>query len=788
MRFAEKMYRPVLIGALILLAIIVAVAILLQMAKALKRKPSVVNNGPLDIHLVGVCPDGGEQLYNVSGRKLKATTSALGAFNTHWTDDIQCRDFLFEIPDVNSQLVFLPSPSICLSGTNRGLSSELRHYFDPTDNPYTLIYSTMFERTYRKKWFFFRFTETIRYIDLTLRYFYGPQGQAICTFTGPFKMNQTIEAVGSTPYYLTFQEGTTLDGSGIMLRLETSEYFDRNTPAIVYDLKGRRYMLEGHGTSSSDKTDLQYQGIIILPEKIAAITFGEKPHEITFKNVTINYPNLPRRTHPKFIDEMAKRLGLTDTSSKYLTRYNFKNPKEAIEVIDIVRGDSYVRQVLDAIHFGKSKIDVTKLDQATQDKIHRTAIEWAETDLLAKYGISLGLMGPWPEFFDMAIERLGRQIPYGNGYLDYERTWRRNNVEIAHAMVNYKMDQPTVEQVQKIKELIPKTDNDSVLKCLFLCLSQMKTQATTDALWELAQNDKPWIWWKATEAWYSRTSRTCRVYDDLSEKMKLRLILVKDGIRDENLEEKALKLLPEMFTPELSMMASHIWQLIWERVSRECDRKVATGIFINYLRRLQSEMGFRQWTTNSAFKGNSKWMAAYIITNLNVWYSTNIGNLGTDKKAAIININNSIRTLIEFQALITEALQWHDNNRDAIPVEVTFSGKVADTAGKPIAGAELSFTRMESYENENGIRRQRIIHIGQCLTDTDGCFELSDFTNGSFNLFSVTAEGFSPKTDLQIQHLIDGRYRYHEQSLQKDNVIVLQRSGKPSSNVPPQMP
>ncbi|MHC4206018.1 MAG: hypothetical protein ACYSTT_15310 [Planctomycetota bacterium] len=668
MDILRKIYRTPLIlpGILSLLVIITAAAILSFMAESTRLKPSIVNKGPLDIHLVGVCPDGGGQIYDASGRKLKAKMWPLGAFNTHWKDDVKCRDFLFEIPDVNSQLIFLPFPRICLADTNRGLGGGLKHYFDPTDNPSTLIYSITLPRTYRKKLFFIKYNETIQDIDLTLRYLYGPRGQATCTFTGPFTMNQTVEADGAKPYHLTFQEGITLDGSGIILRFKTSEYFDWDTPAIVYDLNGRRYMLDGHG-SSGGKTDLQYHGVVVSPEKIAAITLGEKPHEITFKNVAVDYPDLPNRTHSEFLDEMAKRLGLTDMSSECLAQYSFRNPQEAIDVIDIVRGSWHVRQVYEAIRHGKTKIDITKLDQATQEKIHRAATGWAETGYLTKYGISLGLMGRWSEFFDMAIERLGREIPHGNGYPYYEKTWHQDKDDIAHNMINYRMDQLTVEQVQKIKDIILKTDSESVLRFLFMYLKQTKSQATTDVLWELAQNEKPWIWWKATEAWYSCTSRTRQVYDDLSEKMKLRLLLVNNTIRDETLEGKALKLLPEIFTPELSKMASDIWYKIWERISLEFDRKAATEIFIYYFRQLQSEMAVRQWTSNGVFKNNSKSMAAYIIRNLNVWYGTNIGTLGTDEMVDT-NIHTLIRTKIEFQALIKEALEWYDSNKNVTPV------------------------------------------------------------------------------------------------------------------------
>ena len=76
-------------------------------------------------------------------------------------------------------------------------------------------------------------------------------------------------------------------------------------------------MLNSHGGSGGSRgADRKYQGVIISPDKTAAITFGEEPHEITFKNVAVHFPDRPQRTYPEFLDEMANRLDLTGLSPK----------------------------------------------------------------------------------------------------------------------------------------------------------------------------------------------------------------------------------------------------------------------------------------------------------------------------------------------------------------------------------------------------------------------------------------------------------------------------------------
>jgi len=673
MNIIKKIYRTPLFlpGILSLLAIIIVAAILSYMAESARPKPSVVNKGPLDIRLVGVCPDGGEQLYDASGRKLKATIGALGPFNTNWKSEEQCRDFLFEVPDVNSQVVFVPVSRIWIAGINRGLGGGHGGYFGPNDNPPTLIRSITFDRSYKRQvLYFFQTQNEIRHIDLTLRYLYGPRRQATCTFTGPLTVGQTAKADFNRPYSLTPVQSKGFPRySGTDLLFATSQPFDSDTIVVAYDLQGRRYLLESRmGGGGRRGANITFRDIVLPLNEIAVITFGEKPYEITFKNIAVDFPDRPYRTYPEFLDQMSERLGLVDMSPEELAQYNFRNPQEAIDIIDIVRGGWHVRKTFEAIRHGKPKIDITKLDQATQDKIHRAATEWAKTNYLSKYGISLGLMGRWSEFFDMAIERLGQEIPYGNGYPYYKRTWNQDNAQIANTMINYRMDQLAEEQIQKIKELILNADIDFELEYLIRYLNQTQSQVATDALWELAQNEKPWIWWKAIEAWYYRTSRTRLVYNELSEKMKLRLLLVNNTIRDETLEGKALKILPEIFTPDLGKMVSDVWNKVRERISHEFDKKVATEIFINYLRQLQYEMTVSQWISNNSFKGNSKWMVAYIIRNLNVWYGTNIGNLGTEETRDT-DIYTLIRTQIQFQALITEALQWYDSNKNVTPVE-----------------------------------------------------------------------------------------------------------------------
>jgi beta-lactamase regulating signal transducer with metallopeptidase domain len=768
------------LGIIGLLIIILFAAIILPMAKMTHSTMSVINNGPLDIKLVGVCPDGSNQLYDASGRKLGGLKNLILPLKLSWKPEKQCRDFIFEIPRVEEQLLFTTFPKISTSYTNRHIGGGFYPLFDQTGDPYKLFYSIVFDRKYRRRFFFFNPKFPIDYIDFTLRYFYGPRKEAICTFTSPFTLNKTVIADGNKPYDITFREAYNSLRTGIEMRFVTSEPFDGQTTVIMYDTQGIRYFLNlksGHGGSRG--ADHTYSDVPLSLKEIAAVTFGEKPYEITFKNVKVSYPNEPARTHPEYLDIMAQRLNLFDRTPDQLRQYRFKNPQEAIDIIDIIRGTWHIRQAVESIRFGNrriSRIQISQLDKKTRDKIHKAATEWAGSGPVMQYGIQLGLMVRWPEFFDMAIERLGKGFP-SHLSPNMERYWLQDNHEITNVMINYRFDELTPSQIQKLKELILKTNDGCTLHDALFYLDQTKSQEATNALWELVQDNRAWIWWPALKSWYPRVANNRRVYDEVPENIKIRLLLILENISDENLKDEARDLLKKIFTPEFAQMYRTYWHEACRKITHKFDRKAATEIFISFLQQAKSEATSRQWITNNSILQP----AVYLIQFLNVWYGVNLGNLGINEPGEVIS--QGPRTFIEFQNLIAQAIRWYDGNRDASPVELPFAGKVVDTAGKPIDGAKLSFTKQEDYKDERGYRNQRRVEVSQITTDENGTFSVVLDPNERWYELNVTAEGFLTRERVMVDRLDDGRYRFREYNSQQDNIFILLRPGRISGTV-----
>jgi hypothetical protein len=280
----------------VIAVIMLLIAILLPMSKISHPTMSVINNGPLYIRLVGVRPDGGQYIYDPKGKKTDKTPIFYATSAQSWKPGSQYRDLIFEIPKVEDQSLLFVFPKIRISDTNRGLGGGLPSMFEQINDPSTLVYPLTFGRTYNDLFFFIRRKKHINYIDFTLRYFSGPRSQAICTFTGPFALNKTYKADQNLPYEATFRESYNTISTGIEMRLVTIKPFDSDTPIIMYDLQGRRYSLHsGSGHSGSRGMDLTYKVIPLSIDEIAAVTFGEPPYEITFKNIKVEYPNLPRR-------------------------------------------------------------------------------------------------------------------------------------------------------------------------------------------------------------------------------------------------------------------------------------------------------------------------------------------------------------------------------------------------------------------------------------------------------------------------------------------------------------
>ncbi len=765
-----KTARLGLIGAI---AVLIAAAVLLPMARAAEESASVDNRGPRDIRLVGVRPDAGDELYDADGRKLDVPMNFLGGDSGPWKDEEQRRDFILRAPELDGQLLFLPV-WVRAAGANQivgGGSISFRGVEDPS----TLILPTTFDREYRKSGT--PLVVPVARVDLPLQYFHGERREALCTFTGPFVPGKTVQADAGRSFQLTPEAVEYGDGTLLNFRFSTEQEFEGNLWVLGYDKQGRRYLLDsGTGAHKYNGIDRTYHANAVPWDQIAVVTVGEKPHEITFRNVAVRYPRRPARTHAAYLDVMAQRLGLTGRTPEQLRQYTVKSPREALAVLDVVRGDWHIRTTFEVLERARPPINMSDLDPATQQKIRRVAARWADSASVSHYGIQLGLIGQWPEFFDLAMDRLGRDYPAAHLPHFYEEMWLKANGEIASTL-STRWTELNAPQVERIKRLILDARGDRVSNRFFWCLRRIKSPEVVDALWELAQDERPWIWWNALDAWYGHTVRTRSGYGDLPEEIRVRLSLVKGIPVDEGLKAKASALLARILTPEVAGMDSVVWGQASRKAMEEFDKETTTRIYIENLRQVQSAITPRQWLVDYPRSHDLTLMAAHMIRTLNVWYGVDIGRLGTDETAR--SSLEGPKTYSGFQALVAEALEWRRVNQGAKPLDPAFQGKVVDSAGRPIPMAEVSLIAHERIEDGGGYRIRDDDKALRYRTDAAGSFVFTNLQNTHHTL-RVAAEGFGTRENLSVMQRPDGRFKI---SGEEDNVIVLEKPASLSGRI-----
>ncbi|MHC4707515.1 MAG: M56 family metallopeptidase [Planctomycetota bacterium] len=655
------------LGILGLVVIIVAGCVLLPMAKQARKAADEVAGGPLAIQLVGVQPDGSDDLYDSNG-KIKGKSFATK--DARWSKDTQYRTFIFELPKLDDSILFCPpSLEIRPAGDKHGLSTGQSPLLDYSDDKLTYSVGVSFPRTY-KGWF----NKRLKKVDLTLRYHYGTRGHADSVFKGPFSPGQILKAEGGADCELTAIEDRLHFGNTptAVLKVSSKTRFDEDS-VLFYDTSGRRYLPanRGGGRSSPGGSAYNYYVDGLTLDAISYVTVGEKTYERTFKNVVVSYRGRPALDRPEFIDQMCTRLGLSGLSDQQLHQRKIENPADAIKVVDIVRGEWYVRQVFSAIRYSKPKVDLSNLDAQTRQKIHSTAARWAEArkPRIRAMGIRLGLFAGWPESLDLALEALQTKAslsdiigpPHGR----LEQTAKS---DVAWEVASYRgpIDD---EQVARIKRIVLEDRNPRTTKYLLDFLGHRQIDATSGACWDLAQDDRPWIWWPAMDYLKRVHWASLRPVERLPEEMQKRLILVHEGPGDfsrlfdvsstgkdyETVAQEAYSILPGLFTPELVRMTDSVHWNMRTVMNKRLDLELRTRVMIDFLREISQPQMQRVWVRDNFFFGRCCGLAFYIARDFNRWYEVNIGGLGTgeDEKGIPRNIHG-------LRQLIAETLKWYE--------------------------------------------------------------------------------------------------------------------------------
>ncbi len=726
------------------------------------------SDGPLDIRLIGVCPDAGNELYDADGNKLGLTLPVLPVSEGPWKHDALRRDFIIEVPDHDGQLLFAPITFIRAAGSDGVLAGA--RVFALGDDSCSRVVSAELPVAYRGTWMGGMAREIpVRKVDLTLPYYYGARQDAICTFTGPFTVGAALKADEGRPYQLTpAKSADWRSESCIRFHLATSQPFDSGAPILVYDRQGRRHWVRGgSGRSGSQGASLTYETEAVPWDQVAAITVGEEPHEITFANVLVRYPQRPRRTHPAHWDRMARRLGLTGLSGEQLARYEFKNAQEAIAVLDVIRG-THIARATKAIVESRPPLDFDALDAPTLAMIRQAALSWLKSPSAGPraYAVELGLAAGFREFIDPAFTLLDYRHP-----TDWQQT-RFVREAVVSSLGRY-VDRMTEADLERLRQYVVRCDDGMTLHRVFTsCLRASRRLETRDLMRELAQDDRPWLWWPAVSALLERSDEQLYWgYADLPESMKLRVIAVS---RNEKPDEMMLlpevrAMFPEVFTVETVRMCPQGWSNMRRALIEYLDRSEVVGVYMDILAVASQPETQARFTGDYGNPDRLYQFVSTILRDINLWYDVDFGQLGVFKQGVV---NESLRTPTVFEQAVTEALQWYHAGEPPQPLEPVFAGRVVDTSEQPVADATVTVKERRALFDENGRESQRVVEVAEGQTGPDGRFAFADLLATRPHELRVEAKGYVTQERMHLWRLNDGQFHLSGDS--EENVVVME--------------
>ncbi len=289
-RIKHILHRPLpktaKLGLLGLMLVFIVAAFLLPMANATEQiRLFSSEGGPLEIELIAVRPNAGDKFYDPSGQRLDWDPGFLTTLS-YWGREFYGRDFIFKVPDTEQPLLFAGRCGIRYVDTPHHSDIGYPLPMGLYEGSQLYEWSVQVLRSYRSGRILGlipRF-QAVHYVDLALRYFFGPPLDPICTFTGPFHPGETFKSDGDGTYAVAFERVLPSQSSPIRLAFSANVFNQDDKPIIIHTTDGRRHRTVRCGPGHSF---VQWGGSL---DRIAKITYGERPHERIFHNVLVRYP------------------------------------------------------------------------------------------------------------------------------------------------------------------------------------------------------------------------------------------------------------------------------------------------------------------------------------------------------------------------------------------------------------------------------------------------------------------------------------------------------------------
>jgi len=578
------------------------------------------------IRLVGVQPDGSDDLLDADGKKIGEMFAFLGRSGRSFRDDRVVRTFVFELPRTADKITPFSQFTICAPGERyHEFGGGWRHAVVDDGDRRLVLYATEFRPMIWDSGAFGSERVPIDHVDVVLRLHQGISADQAVRFTGPFEPGATFsKTVRGNSYTLTIRPDR---GNRVQFELASPGYLDSEFPLLVCDKAGEIYRADRHSYSGGPRgTRMKCSLRELTWEQVAAIGFSDRPLQKTFHNIRIRYTDRPEREYADYVYKMASALG---RSPKDVVRSSIRTVEDAIKVLDVVRGE-HVERAADRIMSNRTG----RLTDGQRKKIRATASAWLAVPYpkVRLAGVRLGLKtGGGEPFFAAAIRLLSEEDSYVASQAASALGNRGQNVELPPAIAG------------QIKDRLLTGAARSTTPTLMRVLTGSRTPATTAALVELlgADGARPWIWWPAAEQLGRRKHFKDRTA--LPKELRLRLILAAGAQEgDGPLAAEAFAMLPGLMTAELLRFDGSVFTAVQRKLLAESGRPAATKAIVDFLR-------------NTGAVAASPWALDRMVKQLNLWYDLDLGRLGWDARRQTPDAHKR-----DWPSIVGQAVAWYD--------------------------------------------------------------------------------------------------------------------------------
>jgi hypothetical protein len=485
-------------------------------------------------------------------------------------------------------------------------------------------------------------------VDLTVRYYHGPRRPGVMQFTGPFAPDKPVTADGDPSSRVVFPSKSLWGDRAAEFRFTTPRPFGSDMPVLVYDTLGQRHLADrGSGSSGGAGADYTYRVEGVSANTVESVVFGEPPRERTFQGIPVRFAVRPPRSHAKWLDELAARLGRPPQDAAGLDRYRPASPREAMSVIDLVPaklGPNY----LQTIQHGGPRLRPADLTPEELQRLRATAERWVKDPIGGPCGAMLGLWGEQADFVDPALDLIAKGGPAG-GEVSYLLQNRTELLTAAHR-----------ERIKNI--LLTSADRRTTQQLFNMLFHPAGAAGAEEARVEIAQSAKTGLWWVAIERLGGdrRQPGWQRLVEQAEQDSRMRRRLLQargaDAVPDPSpkaLAEAAAGL-PGLLNVELLRDQPETFTTICQAIEKRTEPAAATPVLIAFLRALRDDP---EATRSESFASPNDYAVLRIARMLNQWHGIDIGGIGGPDDGA-----NDIA--VDWRVLATQAIRWAETGQD----------------------------------------------------------------------------------------------------------------------------